>query len=88
MRAAMLKISAHARRRMQQRGVSDEQLRELLTNGRIKHQAGGQLVYLDRDGRRSLGEEGEKLARLYAVLDAEGATVVTVGYRTRNLRLH
>ena len=84
-------LSAHARVRMQQRGVSPEALEILLELGEVAPASGGrQIVFLERAHREELGRRGkrirerDRLKRLYAVTDQHG-TVVTVGHRYRRV---
>lgn len=69
-RGVDLRLTAHAIRRMQQRGIRSERLRRLLDFGRTARGPGGCDIVI--------------LGRTYAVLGADGA-VVTVGHRTRRL---
>jgi hypothetical protein len=86
-------MTAHARARMQQRGIAPDALEHLLAFGREAHDhRGAVLVYFDKAARRRLareaGEEARSLLprvrRLYAVLSAHGE-VVTVGHRYRRI---
>jgi hypothetical protein len=91
-RAAMtVSLSTHARVRMQQRGISSEALELLLDLGRTVRAPGGQhLVFIEHSRRKELGDRGkrirerDRLKRLYAITDDQGA-VVTVGHRFRRL---
>lgn len=87
-------LTAHARIRMQQRGIPPCVLDWLIEYGTVIHDHhGGRLRYLDRAGRRRLlKEEGPSALRryhekldTYAVESADGE-VVTVGHRYRRLR--
>lgn len=63
-------LTAHARARMQQRGIRPEALEALLENGRVRRAPGGfDIVFLQKK---------------YAIVGADGA-IVTVGHRTRRL---
>lgn len=86
-------VTAHARARMQQRGIAAEALEHLLAFGREAHDhRGAVLVYFDKAARRRLareaGDEARRLLprvqRLYAVLSGHGE-VVTVGHRYRRI---
>ena len=89
-------MTAHARARMQQRGIAPDALEQLLEFGREAHDhRGAVLVYFDKAARRRLAREaGEdarhllpRLRRLYAVLSVHGE-VVTVGHRYRRIDRH
>lgn len=89
-----LPCTAHARVRMQQRGIGASALESLLDYGRTEHQPGGSsIVFLDKRARRRIRRElGEDALRrlahrlgAYAVVSSEGA-IVTVGHRTRRIR--
>jgi hypothetical protein len=90
-------LSDNARMRMQQRGISLDHLERLWDFGALHHRSGGQVLYFDRAARRRLAHSGDdggedhvgrddKAFGIYAVID--GAVVVTVGHRYRNMRLH
>ncbi len=84
-------LSDNARRRMRQRGISLDHLERLWDFGALHHRSGGQVLYFDRAARRRLEHDcgdgrDDKAFGIYAVID--GAVVVTVGHRYRNLRLH
>ena len=81
-------LTHHARRRAQQRAVRAEDIERLLDLGRTHYQNGGAIVYLDRRAVGWLSAQEARLARLYLVLSRGGGRIVTVGHRTRNLRLH
>ena len=85
-------LSAHARRRMQQRGISTAALDALLDFGRsIRAGRGRELVFFDRRARERLAREsvlaaGEatRVTNSYAIVGSDG-TVVTVGHRFRRV---
>lgn len=83
-------LSAHARVRMQQRGVCIEALEDVLSFGReaFDHH-GGIVVFLDKAAKRRLkrnkGKAGSKALGLYAVIGADGL-VKTVGHRYQRIR--
>lgn len=87
-------LSDNARRCMHQRGISLGHLERLWDFGALHRRSGGQVLYFDRSTRQMLeGREGDGGARrddeafgIYAVID--GAVIITVGHRYRNLRLH
>jgi hypothetical protein len=70
MGAGQVPLTAHARVRMQQRGIRAAALEALLEHGRVRRAPGGaDLVILDSK---------------YAIVGPNGA-VLTVGHRTRRL---
>ena len=85
-------LSAHARRRMQQRGISAAALDALLDFGRTTRAGRGrELVFFDRKARARLEREsvlaaGEatRVTKSYAIVGSDG-TVVTVGHRFRRI---
>ena len=85
-------LSTHARRRMQQRGISAAALDALLDFGRTARAGRGrELVFFDRKARQRLAREsvlaaGEatRVCNSYAILGSDG-TVVTVGHRFRRV---
>lgn len=86
-------LSAHARARMQQRGITPEALSYLLEYGREVHDHHGNVtLYFDKAARQRLerdaGDETRKqvgqLTRLYAMLASDGE-IVTVGHRYRRI---
>lgn len=84
-----LSLTAHAQRRMQQRGLREADLERVLELGRMHYQAGGAIVYIERRARVWLGPGEEHLASVYLVMQRGGdGAIVTVGHRTRNLKLH
>lgn len=87
-------VSAHARARMQQRGIRSDALEALLAFGseRHLHSKGRELVFFDRKAKKRLARtdpaaarEAERFIRTYAILGSDG-TVITVGHRTRRVR--
>lgn len=88
MSGAGLNLTPHARRRMQQRGLRERDIVRVLEIGRSFHQDNGVVVYIDKRAARWLDACEARLARVYVVLARGGGWIVTVGHRTRNLRLH
>lgn len=87
-------VSAHARARMQQRGIRSDALEALLAFGseRHLHSKGRELVFFDKKAKKRLARaapaavrEAEKFIRTYAILGSDGA-VITVGHRYRRVR--
>lgn len=73
-----ISLSKHARRRMQQRGVSAPFLQTLLENADVERDAlkNCRLYSLTRGQARSLGDD--RLGRFAAILSNDGGKVVTV----------
>ena len=84
-------ITAHARARMQQRGIRSEALEALLDFGSARHlhSKGRELVFFDKRAKKRLANasprEAERFIRTYAIVGADG-TVITVGHRFRPVR--
>ena len=85
--------TAHARVRMQQRGIPPGAVEDLLDFGRTAHDHhGGEIVFFDKTARRRLAREhgghlderSAKFTRAYAVLAADGA-VRTIGWRYKRI---
>jgi hypothetical protein len=85
-------LSTHARRRMQQRGISAAALDALLDFGRSTRAGRGrELVFFDHKARERLaranvlpaGEE-TRVCSSYAIIESDG-TVITVGHRFRRV---
>ena len=71
MGAGQIALTAHARARMQQRGIRAAALEELLDAGRVCRGPGGVDIIVHK--------------KKYAVLGDDGV-VVTVGHRTRRIQ--
>ena len=89
----MLALTQHARARLQQRGIPQNVVSELLDFGREVHDHHGcSIVYFNRKARERLrnacGDEEyrrmEPHLNAYAVIGDRGE-VVTVGHRTRRV---
>lgn len=88
-------MTAHARTRMQQRGIGAAALEVLLDYGRVQHvDRGCEIVYFDKAARVRLAKQNpgltrdvDRLTRTYAIVGSDGA-VVTVGSRYRRIRRH
>ena len=87
-------ITAHARARMQQRGIRSEALEALLDFGSERHLHGQdcEVVFFDKKAKRRLATAkpdaargAERLVRTYAIVGSNGV-VVTVGHRFRRVR--
>ena len=87
-------VTAHARARMQQRGIRSDVLEALLAFGSERHLRGQgcDIVFFDKKAKKRLAKgnpdavrEAEKFIRTYAILGSDG-TVVTVGHRFRRVR--
>ena len=86
-----LKTTAHARARMQQRGIDRDALDLLFSYGKEAHDHHGAVIlYMDKAAQKRLEavartrNEARRLAGLYAVLSRHGQ-VITVGHRTRRI---
>ena len=85
-------LSIHARKRMQQRGISTAALDALLDFGRITRAGRGrELVFFDRKARERLERanalaagEAARVCNSYAIVESDG-TVITVGHRFRRI---
>jgi hypothetical protein len=88
-----ISLTAHARARLQQRGIRVETLAELLEFGTFAPARGGaEIVFFDKSERQRLQSTRrlrgrDHLHHLYAVTDANG-TVITVGHRYRPIVRH
>jgi len=87
-------LTHHARARMQQRGIPQAVLDQLLTYGSERHDhRGGIILIMDKAARRRLRTTGgkgteaalDRARRAYAVVGRDGG-VVTVGHRFKRLR--
>ena len=87
-------ITAHARARMQQRGIRPEVLEALLAFGSERHLAGQDcdIVFFDKKAKKRLARadpaaarEAARFIRTYAIVGGDGL-VVTVGHRFRRVR--
>jgi hypothetical protein len=86
-------ISAHARVRMQQRGISESVLERLIEFGEIRHDhRGAEILFFDKAARRRLAarldaralKAMERQMKAYAVLAGNG-DVITVGHRMKRI---
>lgn len=89
-------LTAHARARLQQRGIRADLLEHLLAYGSERHDhRGGVIVHMDKAARRRVAAAGDaaaqaalaRLRRTYAVVSGDGA-LLTVGHRYRRLPSH
>lgn len=86
-------LTAHARARMQQRGISPAALDALLDFGRTTRAGRGrELVFFDREARERLAHanalaagEATRVCNSYAIVASDG-TVITVGHRFRRVQ--
>lgn len=85
-------LTAHARARMQQRGISAAALDALLDFGRTTRAGRGrELVFFDRKAREHLERakalaagEATRVCNSYAIIGSDGK-VITVGHRFRRI---
>lgn len=91
-----MQMSQHARARMQQRAISYDLLEKLLDFGEIKFNGNGtEIVTFPKRVVKKLKNELshrefvalEKHLKIYAVLSVDDQ-LVTVGHRTRHLKMH
>lgn len=89
-----LDLAAHARVRMQQRGIPADTVDLVLDYGRQVHDHRGAVIcYLDKAARRRIERECDRgqlrvcgrALNAYVVLSTEGS-VMTVGHRYRRIR--
>jgi hypothetical protein len=87
------RVTAHARARMQQRGIRPDALGALLDFGSARHlhSEGREVVFFDRKAKKRLAKAdpaaaraAERLQRTYAIVGRDGA-VITVGHRYRRV---
>ena len=87
-------VTAHARARMQQRGIRSDALEALLDFGSARHlhSKGRELVFFDKKARSRLenadcavAREADRLRRTYAIIGSDG-TIITVGHRYRRVK--
>ena len=92
----MLAMTHHAQTRLQQRGIPESVLENLLDYGNEAHDHRGSLIlYFDRRARAQLREACgrnsykriESHLDAYAVLGDSGE-IITVGHRTRRINHH
>ena len=88
------RVTAHARARMQQRGIRSDALEALLDFGSARHLHSQrcEVVFFDKKAKKRLARanpeaarEAERLVRTYAIVGSNGV-VVTVGHRFRRVR--
>ena len=89
-------LTRHAMVRMQQRGIGEQTIDDLLAYGRPMHDHhGAEIIFFDKAAKRRLAEEQggrlderlTKLTRTYAVF-ADDGSVRTVGWRYKRIRRH
>lgn len=88
-----LRLTEHARARMQQRAIPPAVVEALLAYGRGEHDhRGGTLLYFNKGARRRL-ERARRMRELERHLDAYAVVactgeVITVGHRDKRIRRH
>lgn len=82
------KVSKHAAKRLQQRGISEKELSVILTFGVKQHDGGGGVRYLMTQSAVEricsvLGRtpQIDRLEGMYAVISATDEALITVGHR-------
>ncbi len=87
------RTTAHARVRMQQRGISANLVRNILKHGNARRVAGGAVAcYLSRKSLQTIGQhlprkdyiEIERQKNVYVVVG--DTSIITVGHRTKRFR--
>ncbi len=89
-----MKLSKHAKVRMQQRGIPRRAIDWLAAYGEVDHQRGAEVFYfnrrarqaLERDVGRRMLQRNEKALNIYMVC-AEGR-IATVGHRYQRIVRH
>jgi len=85
--------SKHARTRMQQRGISEKLVKNIMTHGNIRRVAGGAIAcYMSRKSLKTVDQhlpredclELHRQKNVYVVVGDN--SVITVGHRTRRFR--
>jgi hypothetical protein len=80
------KVSKHAQRRLQQRGISEDVVRLIEAFGRFHYQKGGsELAYIDNKRVSELRKALDKVAGVQLVI-SESNKVVTAMHQTRRAR--
>ena len=91
-----MNVTQHARARMQQRAISTDLLEKLLDFGEIRFNGNGtEIVSFPKRAVKKLKDalshrefvSLEKHLKIYAILTTDH-DLVTVGHRTRHLRMH
>lgn len=89
-----MKLTRHARVRMQQRGIQKEVVDWLAAYGAVDYQRGSEVFYFNRRARTALARDigARRMRRYEKQLDsymvcAEGQ-IATVGHRYQRLRRH
>ncbi|KMK66006.1 DUF4258 domain-containing protein [Puniceibacterium sp. IMCC21224] len=86
------RLTRHAERRANQRGINRETIETLLAFGAAQQAHGAEKVFMNRAARTKAKKElgRAKYAQIERDLDAylvvDGETIVTVGHRTRAIR--
>ena len=83
-------LTDHARRRMSQRGIRQDDLREVLHLGRCRHTQGARFYFIGRKEVRRYARQGldlRRLENLQVIVSARQDTVITA-YRNPRLPRH
>ena len=89
-----MRLSNHARVRMQQRGIPRKAVDLLAAYGQIDHQRGSELFYFNKESRRALKRDlGRRSLRGYSkclgtYMVCVGETIATVGHRYQRIIRH
>ncbi len=88
-------ITLHAKRRMQQRSISEDAIEFLLQFGNSSRSYGSEQIFFDKASRQRLKREAdaetarkfERYMNAYAVISDAGV-IITAGYRTKRFQKH
>ena len=90
-----INFSHHARKRMQQRGISELAVKHLILHGECKYDGhGGKIFYINRRARRLIPSDlpNDKFKTIrkqlngYVVIAEDTGCVLTVGHRLKRRR--
>jgi hypothetical protein len=89
-----MKLTKHAKIRMQQRGIERQVVDWLAAYGEIDHQRGAEVFFFNQKSRKSLARDvGERLLKRYSkqldtfMVYTDGA-ILTVGHRYQRVVRH
>ena len=87
----MNRLTKHAQKRAQQRGVSSQLISYLNKYGVKQHDNHGCVkIFFNKNSKNKMLELGikvsDKIAKLYMVQDCKSGTTVTIGYLTKKIK--